>query len=222
MVGLPHVATTGPNLIVYALHTEGRPRIVSATLTSAAGTPVEVRTVDGETSFQGQKWMPLGSGDVIPVSPLAWSTSYTATVTWVTGRYTEGTQTFSFTTEPAPPPPTPEVEEPSPAEGGLSRSQRRVTLRITHAARKGRSLRLTVSASSVLFGRHVTATIRYLKRTRRGLLAAAHHVTRLVLRTKTLKLSVTRSGPMVVELRSSAFTVGGTPYAAAKTTRRIN
>jgi hypothetical protein len=81
---------------------------------------------------------------------------------------------------------------------------------------------LTVSASKILFGRHVTATIRYLKHTRRGLLAAGHHVTRLVLRAKTLKLSVTRSGPMVVELHSSAFTARGTQYAAASTKRRIN
>jgi hypothetical protein len=221
IVGLPQGATTGPNLLVYALHMGGASHIVAASLTSAAGTPVEVRTVDGETLYQGQHWIFPWRGAVIPVSPLQWSTSYTATVAWANTNGYVATQTFSFTTEAAPPPPAPEVQEPEEAEGSFS-SQRSVRLRITHAVHRGKSLRLTVSASHVLFGRHLTATIRYLKRTRRGVRAVGHRVTRRVLRTKTLTLSVTRSAPMVVEVRSSAFTARGTQYAAARATRRVS
>jgi hypothetical protein len=222
MVGLPQGATTGPNLLVYALHMGGGSHIVAASLTSAAGTPVEVRSVDSDTSYQGQYWMTGWRGVVIPVSPLQWSTSYTATVAWANTNGYVATQTFSFTTEPQPPPPAPELGEPEQAEGSFS-PQRSVRLRITHAVHRGRSLRLTVSASKILSGRHLTATIRYLTRTRRGRLAAGcRHDTRLVLRTKTLRLSVARRDPLVVELRSSAFTAGGRRYAAASTKRRIN
>jgi hypothetical protein len=221
MVGLPQGATTGPNLLVYALHM-GASHIVSASLTSAAGTPVEVRTVDGGTYYQGQPWFAPWRGDVIPVSPLAWSTLYNATVVWADSHEHQATQTFSFTTEPEPPPAAPEVEWPLvDAEGSLS-SQRHLRLRITRVAHKGRSLRLTVSASKVLFGRHLTATIRYPTVARRGVHASGRRVTRLVLRTKTVNLSVTRRGPMVVELRSGAFTAGATSYPAAATSRRVS
>ena len=97
-VGLPAGTTTGPNLLVYALGLGNTPGIAGATLKSAAGQSVPVRTVDGTTTYQGQTFMFSWHGDIIPVNPLSPGTEYTATVDWRAADGTPYVQTFSFTT----------------------------------------------------------------------------------------------------------------------------
>lgn len=81
-VGLPEGIVTGPYLLVYA---EGgwsgwSTRLVRATLRGPTGV-VETRTIDRATGVIG-RYVPPGSGLVIPVRPLLASRLYTARVTF--------------------------------------------------------------------------------------------------------------------------------------------
>ena len=76
--GLPQGTRTGPHLYALAWGA-GRGRISAASLTGPAG-PVAVRTVDNTTPELGG-YLPSG-GIVIPVSPLAARSTYTASVTF--------------------------------------------------------------------------------------------------------------------------------------------
>jgi hypothetical protein len=89
---------TGPSLIVYALGLGESTHITSASLTTAAGQAVPVRFVDGSTRYEGQEVMSPWEGDVIPVSPLAGGTSYTARIVWE-GEGEQATQTFKITSQ---------------------------------------------------------------------------------------------------------------------------
>jgi hypothetical protein len=94
-VGLPSGSETGFHLMVFAqgIADPWNAHIASATLVGPAG-PVEVRTVDRTTPTVGD-YLPPGSGFVIPVSPLAPSTSYTASVVFAGG---SARRTWMFTT----------------------------------------------------------------------------------------------------------------------------
>lgn len=101
-------STTGPHLYFFyagpVAAWNARGTITSASLTSAAGTPVEVRTVDNaSTKPPGVGGSDLGNllapgGIVIPVKPLSPGTTYTASVTFAPRVGAPIARSWSFTT----------------------------------------------------------------------------------------------------------------------------
>jgi hypothetical protein len=84
-VGLPRGTTTGFNIMVFAEGTADpwHLHIVAATVTGPGG-PVELRTVDRTTPTVG-RYLPPGSGFLIPVAPLQPGAVYRASVRFAGG-----------------------------------------------------------------------------------------------------------------------------------------
>jgi hypothetical protein len=213
---------TGPNLLFYfrsgaevmpGLWSPNRyPAIASATVVGPTGA-VDVRTaVDADADF------------VIPVSPLAANTKYVATVIWsVSG--TSLSQTVSFTTGTVGLPSNLFAAKEYTRGTGTrtdKRLPRKVGLLIKRVVRSGRWLRLTVSASPVLQGHRVSATIRYLRSTTHGGHAGGRSTTAFVLHGTTVRIRGNRNGPLVVYLATPAFVTHGVTYGPAATSRRVH
>jgi cysteine-rich secretory family protein len=100
-VGIPEAQTTGPYLYVFAdgpwIRARAAPTIRAATLTGPHG-QVEVRFLDSSNRSVG-RYLPAGSGLVIPVRPLERRATYIARVTLATGRH-RVTHTWTFVTRP--------------------------------------------------------------------------------------------------------------------------
>ena len=78
-VGLPEGTRTGPHLLVYAVGpSAGTMRVRAASLTSAAGQWVELRTVDNTSARVGAYLSP--GAILIPVQPLVAGTDYVASI----------------------------------------------------------------------------------------------------------------------------------------------
>jgi hypothetical protein len=219
LVGLPE-GETGHNLLVYALGYGNHAHIVSATLTSASGQSVEVRAADGTMLYEGQGLMFPGTGDIIPVKPLDYGTTYTATVTWE-GNSNQGTQSFSFTTEAAP----------SEAVG-VAHSKRLTSLRVSHLARHGHQLALSLAASHVLYGRRLKLRINYLRPTRctyahnhvrscASVRSVGHEMRFLTLK-RHIALNVKAGMETEISFRVLGFTANGIEYASTSAVRRIS
>jgi len=104
VVGLPAGTTTGFNIMVWAVGLDLYSTTLSAaTLTGPDGQPLALKTIDSNDPTVGS-YMGPGAAFLIPVSPLAAGTRYTASASFHDGDGGALTRTWSFTTKPAPPP----------------------------------------------------------------------------------------------------------------------
>ena len=100
VVGLPQGRTTGPTIYIFAAgpwqYQQQAPTLKDAKLTGPKG-PVPIRVVIPDEHAKIKIYVAPGVFFLIPVSPLAPGTRYTATVT-VTGNGDSQTKTWSFRT----------------------------------------------------------------------------------------------------------------------------
>jgi hypothetical protein len=210
LVGIPAGATTGPYLIVLVDAPGQQPEdnaatLGKATLTGPSG-PVQVKTVDGHAQIPS-----LGAlagylspgGFIIPVSPLAAATLYSAHVQVTFGGQTVS-HDWSFTTPGTPPAKTPSLRFGSQT-----------------IISGGSKLRVGVSFGSELKGRKATLTITQLTEHCTGShctteAGGSSHRTITLGQTTALDLPRNAKGHGIrLTLDTAAFALGGVRWAAA-------
>lgn len=206
--GLPQGTTTGPYLLVMSLGTD-RGTITSARLASPAG-PVAIRTVDNTTDTVGL-YMPPG-GMIIPISPLARDTTYTASVTFQAPGAAPLSRTWTFdTTVPGP---------PATSGGDLTLP---ATLSLVRPHTRGRSVAFTLLAAGPLVGRRAAITTVHLARrcaAGRCRDVRSGHVLRSVLGSLAANQTITAPRPargrtIEVRVRTQPFESAGLSYPAS-------
>ncbi len=222
--GLPE-GETGPSILVYAIGLGSRPHIVSAALTSSSGEAVTARSADGTTTYEGRNLLWSWAGDVIPVSPLHPSTSYTATVVWEGTEGIQATQTVSFTTKRECDAGACEAAI-APELRSHAKVARKPLLRIARVAREEKKFRLTIEVSPALYGRRIKVTLHSFAHCQDGYTACkavryAHWISLPILRTHTFEVASYGHAPIKIMLSSPGFRRAGVSYAGASTEKTI-
>lgn len=206
-VGIPQGVATGPTLYVLfdgpgmIPHLEPGAKITSASLTGPHGAAVPLAVADNQTpGLQG--YLPTG-GQLIPRSPLAKGTTYTASVTGVAPTFDplvgQGTHTFSatwsFTTS-------------------ASVAQLRRAIR-PHLGRHVRHRRVTLSVPRAAVGHAAVLTF-----ARDGSRRPRQKVISRLRRTNRLRIPFRRFHALLVQVTVQPFTAtDGTHYPSASTRR---
>jgi hypothetical protein len=196
-VGLPEGTITGPNMEVFwrgPNGPDGPPsldNLVSASLSDASGSPVEVRTV----GVPQDSLVIRGTGFVIPARPLRPGSNYSATATF---RSDDGSREFSgswsFTTSPLPLP------------------EKAVKVKLSNSKTQG--LLVTLTGQDVYAERLASVTVDYGK-------GYSKLKTKIPLNNVLQATPLKKGRTVKVTATVKAFSIGGIAIPGAKVVKRL-